>query len=280
MGGDAHVRHRRSAAAWALAILVLATALSLLPTVYMIDMSLRDATESFAPVLFAANPSLANYRTVLGTPGLGRFFLNSTGVALGTVVLTLAAASTLSFAISRLKIRGGSLLLLMVLAALLLPLASLLIPITVLLKSIGLTNTWAGLIGPETAIGIPFATVILKEAMDGIPNELEEAAVIDGASSFTVLVRVVVPLVRPALVAVAIWQFLYSWSEFFLSLVVMTKDAEKTLPLAPLFYQGPFMTNPGQLFAILTLIALVPMVAYALVQRWFVSGLLAGGVKG
>ncbi|MGH7057583.1 MAG: carbohydrate ABC transporter permease [Acetobacteraceae bacterium] len=274
------IRSNRGAARLALAVLIVGTAASLLPTVYMFDMSLRNATESFAPVLFAPHPSLANYRAVLATAGLGRFFLNSTVVAAGTVVLTLVAATALSFAIARLKIRGGSLLLLMVLGALLLPLASLLIPITVLLKNIGLTNTWAGLIGPETAIGIPFATVILKEAMDGVPDELEEAAVIDGASSFVVLLKVVVPLVRPALIVVAIWQFLYSWSEFFLSLVIMTHNAEKTLPLAPLFYQGPYMSDPGELFAILTLIAAVPMVVYALVQRWFVTGLMAGGVKG
>ena len=264
----------------ALLVLILATAISLTPTVYMIDMSLRDSAQTFAPVLIAPNPIFSNYTTVLATSGLERYFLNSVAVAGGTVVLTIGAATTLSFAIARLKMRGGGLLLLMILGALLLPLASLLIPITVLLKNLGLTNTWVGLIGPETAIGIPFATVILKEAMEGVPDELEEAATIDGASSFTVLWKIIVPLIRPALIVVAIWQFLYSWSEFFLALVIMTQNDEKTLPLAPLYYQGPYMSDPGKLFAILTLIAIVPMIVYALVQRWFVSGLMAGGVKG
>ena len=273
-------RRRRPKAPVAFVVLVVATALSLLPTIDMFDMSLRDSAQSFAPVLIAPHPMFSNYGAVLETAGLGRFFLNSTIVATGTVVFTLAASMALSFAIARLKIRGGSVLLLMVLAALLLPLASLLIPVTVLLKNLGLTNTWWGLIGPETAMGIPFATVILKEAMEGIPDELEEAAVIDGASSFTVLCRIVAPLVRPAIIVVAIWQLLYSWSEFFLALVIMTHDAQKTLPLAPLFYEGPYMSDPGKLFAILTLIAVVPMLAYALVQRWFVSGLMAGSVKG
>jgi raffinose/stachyose/melibiose transport system permease protein len=273
-------RVERRASRIALAFLIAATAESLLPTIYMVDISFRDSAESFAPVLIAPHPILANYAAVLATGGLGRFFLNSLIVAAGSVTLTLVAATFLSFAVARLKIRGGTIILLAVLSALLLPLASLLIPITVLLKNLALTNTYLGLIGPFAALGIPFATVILKEAMAAIPDELEEAATIDGASSFTVLARVITPLIRSALIVVAIWQFLFSWNEFFLALVIMTKDAMKTLPLAPLYYQGPYMTDPGKLFAILTLIAIVPMLFYALLQRWFVGGLMAGGVKG
>lgn len=270
-----------SRAGWgAGAALAVATAVSLLPTIYMLDISFRDSAQSFSPVLIAPNPTLANYRAVFATGGLAQFFLNSLVVACGSVLLTLVAATLLSFALQRLKIRGGRLILLIVLSALLLPLASLLIPITVLLSRAGLTNTWIGLIGPTAAIGIPFATVILTEAMAGVPDELEEAAIIDGAGSFTVLVRIVTPLVRSALMVVAIWQFLYTWNEFFLALVIMTKDAAKTLPLAPLYFEGPYMTDPGKLFAILTLIAIVPMLFYVLLQRWFVGGLMAGGVKG
>ena len=136
------------------------------------------------------------------------------------------------------------------------------------------------MIGPNAALGIPFATVIVNEAMAAIPDELEEAATLDGASSLTVLWRIVVPLIRPALIVVAIWEFLFAWNEFFLALVIMTRNAMKTLPLAPLYYQGPYMTDPGKLFAILTLIAVVPMILYACLQRWFVGGLMAGGVKG
>lgn len=264
----------------ALSILIAATALSLVPTIYMVDISLRTAAHSFDPVLIAARPTLANYVVVLHSGHLGRFFANSVAIAAGSVALTLFAAVTLSFAIARLKIRFGRAILLLVLSALLLPLASLLIPITVLLKNLGLTNSYFGLIGPNAALGIPFATVIVNEAMAAIPDELEEAATLDGASSLTVLWRIVVPLIRPALIVVAIWEFLFAWNEFFLALVIMTRNAMKTLPLAPLYYQGPYMTDPGKLFAILTLIAVVPMILYACLQRWFVGGLMAGGVKG
>ncbi len=273
-------RWRRTGRCGALAILIVATGLSAIPTIYMVDISFRNSAQSFAPVLITPAPTLANYAVVLASGGLGRFFLNSLGVATGSVLLTLVAASLLSFAIQRLKIPGGRIILLVVLSALLLPLASLLIPITVLLNHAGLTNTWIGLIGPTAAIGVPFATVILTEAMAAVPDELEEAAMLDGASSFTVLVRIVMPLTRSAVIVVAIWQFLYTWNEFFLALVIMTNNAVKTLPLAPLYFEGPYMTDPGKLFAILTLIAIVPMLFYVFLQRWFVGGLMAGGVKG
>ncbi len=264
----------------AYAVLAGACALSLLPTVYMIDISLRNAQDSFAPVLISAHPTLANYTAVLSHTQFLRFFFNSALVAGLTVLATLVCVTCLAYALSRLKVRGGGIVLLVIMSALLLPLASLLIPITVLLRTIHLTNAYLGLVGPETSLGIAFGTVIVKGAMDGVPMELEEAARLDGAGSLGVLLRIMTPLCRPALLVVAVWQFLFSWNEFFLALVIMSRNAMKTLPLAPLFFEGPFMSNPGKLFAILTLIGVVPMLFYAVLQRWFVSGLMEGGVKG
>lgn len=264
----------------AYAVLAGASALSLLPTIYMIDISLRSAEDSFDTVLIAPRPTLANYVAVLKHGEFLRFFLNSALVAALTVVATLVCVTCLAYALSRLRIRGGGIVLLVIMSALLLPLASLLIPITVLLRNIHLTNTYWGLVGPETSLGIAFGTVIVKGAMDGVPQELEEAALLDGAGSLAVLLRVMTPLCRPALLVVAVWQFLFSWNEFFLALVIMSENPMKTLPLAPLFFEGPYMSDPGKLFAILTLIGVVPMLFYAVLQRWFVSGLMEGGVKG
>ncbi len=273
-------RRLRPSRSIAYVVLGVACALSLLPTIYMVDISVRHSEDSFSPVLIAPHPTLANYAAVLMHGDFVRFFVNSVVISLATVAATLACAVCLAYAISRLKVRGGHIILLIVMSALLLPLASLLIPITVLLRVIGLTNSYLGLIGPETALGIAFGTVIVKGAMDGVPVELEEAAIIDGAGSLSVLLRVVAPLVRPALLVVAVWQFLFSWNEFFLALVIMSRNEMKTLPLAPLYFEGPYMADPGKLFAILTLIGVIPMIIYALLQRWFVSGLMAGGVKG
>jgi ABC-type glycerol-3-phosphate transport system permease component len=273
-------KHGSATRLLAYAFLAIAAFASLVPTIYMVDISLRNSADSFSPVLIAAHVTFANWSQVLSDGNLIGFFVNSGLVALITVLLTLVCVIGLSYAISRLKIRGGQVMLLVVVSALLLPLASLLIPIAKLLAFLHLTNNYFGLIGPETALGIPFGTVIVKAAMDDIPVTLEEAARIDGAGSFAVLAKIIVPLIRPSLIVVAIWQFLFSWNEFFLALVIMTETKVKTLPLAPLYYEGPFMTDPGKLFAVLTLIAVVPIVAYVVLQRWFVAGLMEGSVKG
>lgn len=261
-------------------IMTIVTLFSLLPTIYMVDLSLRDPISSFAPELIAPNPIFDNYGLVLSSPGLYQYFLNSAIVALCTVGLTVLLVILSAFGLSRLRIPGSRLVFYILISGLMIPLASLLVPLTVELKQMTLLNNYFGLIGPFTAIGTPFGLLIIKGAMDNFPRELEEAAVIDGASMWQVLWRVIVPVIVPSILVVAIWQFLYSWNEFFLSLVVMTDSSMKTVPLLPLVYEGPYLTDPGALFAILTVISLVPMLIYALLQRWFVGGLLSGSVKG
>ncbi len=261
-------------------LMIAITILSFLPTIYMVDLSFRNPVSSFSPTLIAGHPTLSNYQTVLANPGFMHYFLNSVIVSLSTVTLTLLFSVLCGFAVSRLRIWGNQLVFYVILAGLMVPLAGLIVPLTVTLKSMGILNNYLGLIGPYTAIGSAFGLLVVKGAMDNFPIELEEAAVLDGASAWRVLAQVIVPTIRPALLVVAIWQFLYAWNEFFLALVVMTNPIMKTVPLMPLQFQGPYMTDPGALFAVLTLISVVPMGVYAALQRWFVGGLMAGSIKG
>ncbi|MBE3559787.1 MAG: carbohydrate ABC transporter permease [Ktedonobacteraceae bacterium] len=276
-------RRRLRKAGWnvpAYVVVLLMTLLSLLPTIYMIDLSLRDPITSFSPVLIAPHPLIDNYRQVLSSPGLYQYFLNSVIVSLSSVALTVFVVLLASFGISRLRIKGAGLIFYVLISGLMIPLASLIVPLTVELKQMSLLNNYFGLIGPFTAIGIPLGLLVVKGAMDNVPADLEEAALIDGATPWQVLWRTIVPVIRPSILVVAIWQFLYSWNEFFLALVVMTDTGMKTVPLLPLVFEGPFMTDPGKLFAILTVISLVPMLVYIALQRWFVGGLMAGSLKG
>lgn len=278
--GGGHVNVKAAPRVFAYALVLAATALSFVPTVYMLDLSLRNPTDFFDATLIGGHPTLANYRQVLSNPGVVRFFLNSSVVALGTVLLTLLFVVWCGFAVSRLRIRGANVVFYAILSGLMIPLAGLIVPLTVTLKTMGLLNNYFGLIGPETAIGSAFGLLVVKAAMDNFPRELEEAAVLDGASRARVLWQIMVPTLMPSLLVVGIWQFLYSWNEFFLALVVMSAPAMQTVPLMPLAFQGPYMTDPGALFAALSIISLVPMLVYAALQRWFVGGLLAGSVKG
>ena len=261
-------------------ILIAVTVLSLIPTIYMIDLSFRNPVNSFSPTLISAHPTLANYQTIFANPGFLRFFANSLVVSISTVVATLLFVILAAFGLSRLQIRGRHLVFYAIISGLMIPLASLIVPLTVVLKTGELLNNYFGLIGPFTALGTPFGLLVLKGAMDNFPRELEEAAVVEGAGRVRVLWGIIVPTLIPSLMVVAIWQFLYSWNEVFLPLVVMTNPSMKTVPLLPLQFEGPYMTDPGALFAILTVISMVPMLVYIILQRWFVGGLMTGGVKG
>lgn len=253
---------------------------SILPTIYMIDLSFRNPVQSFEPSLITGNPILDNYQTVLSDGGFLNYFKNSLIVSLITVVVTLLVVLLASFGLSRLKIQGKGLVFYLLIAGMMVPLASLIVPLTISLKNMNLLNNYFGLVGPFVAIGTPFGLLVLKGAMDSFPKELEEAAVLDGASAFRTLFGIILPTIVPSLLVVAIWQFLYSWNEFFLSLVVMTDNRFKTVPLLPLQFEGPYMTDPGALFAVLTIVSIVPMVVYIVLQKWFVRGLMEGGVKG
>lgn len=261
-------------------VLFLVLGIWMVPQAYMLSIGLRTPAQAFDPVLFAWPITLDNFITVIRDNPLAPIFLNSLIVTISTVAIVVAVASLFAFACSVLHLRGSLVLYATLLTTLMVPLASLVLPLAILLKTFGWVNTYWGLIFPYAALGVPFAIVILKAFMDDSPRELFEAARVDGCSAWQTYWHVALPLVRPAFVFVAIWQFIVTWNEFFLALIVLTKAEMKTLTIVPMQYSGLYMANPGALFAVLTLIALPLILLYVLVQRAFVRGLLAGAVKG
>lgn len=261
-------------------LLGLTAALWLLPIVYMVDVSFRLPWEVFDPAIISPSFTTGNYEQVFKDNPLPAYFVNSIVVSVSSTLLVVAGATAFAFAVSVLHVRWSRAIYAIVLLTLMVPIAALVVPVTQELKQLGLTNNWLGLILPYTALGIPFATVILVGVMDDLPEEVHEAAVIDGAGAWQLLLQVVVPMVKPSIIFVTIWQFITSWNEFFLALTVMTADSAKTLPLIPQQYSGVYLSNPAALFAILTLVAMPLILLYLLVQRWFVAGLLEGAVKG
>lgn len=252
----------------------------MVPEAYMVSIALRPPETVFDPTLFSWPLSFDNFVTVIRDNPLPGFFLNSLIVTLATVALVLAVSSLFAFAAAVLKLPGTAVLYAVLLTTLMVPLASLVLPLAILLKTFGWVNRYIGLILPYAALGAPFAVVILKAFMEDAPKELFEAARVDGCTAWQTFIHVTLPLVRPALVFVAIWQFIVTWNEFFLALIVMTENEMKTVTIVPMQYSGLYMANPGALFAILTIIALPLIGLYVLVQRAFVRGLLAGAVKG
>jgi raffinose/stachyose/melibiose transport system permease protein len=252
----------------------------MIPEAYMVSIALRSPETVFNPTLLSWPLTFANFVTVIKDNPLPVFFMNSLIVTACTVALVVAVSALFAFAVAILKLPAAATLHAILLTTLMVPLASLVLPLAILLKTFGWVNRYIGLIIPYAALGVPFAAVILKSFMEDAPKELFDAARVDGCSAWQMFIHVALPLVRPALVFVAIWQFIVTWNEFFLALVVMTQNEMKTVTIVPMQYSGLYMANPGALFAILTLIALPLIVLYIAVQRAFVRGLIAGAVKG
>lgn len=252
----------------------------MVPEAYMVSIAMRSPETVFDPTLWTWPLTFTNIITVIRDNPLPAFFLNSLIVTISTVLLVLVVSSLFAFAVAILRLPGTTVLYAVLLTTLMVPLASLVLPLAILLKTFGWVNRYVGLVMPYGALGVPFAIVILKAFMEDAPRELFDAARVDGCSVWQTFIHVTLPLVRPALVFVAIWQFIVTWNEFFLALIVMTQNEMKTVTIIPMQYSGLYMANPGALFAILTIIAFPLIGLYVLVQRAFVRGLLAGAVKG
>jgi raffinose/stachyose/melibiose transport system permease protein len=252
----------------------------MVPQIYMLSIGLRTPAQAFMPSLVTWPVTFDNFIIVIRDNPLPSILLNSLIVTVATVAIVVSVASLFAYACAVLRLRGSIILYTTLLTTLMVPLASLVLPLAILLKNFGWINTYIGLILPYSALGVPFAMVILKAFMEDAPKELFEAARVDGCDAWQTYWHVALPLVRPALIFVTIWQFIVTWNEFFLALIVLTRAEMKTLTIVPMQYSGMYMANPGALFATLTLIALPLILLYILVQRAFVRGLLAGAVKG
>lgn len=273
--------NRKRLWSWAvIAGLTVVAIIWMLPLIYMVDVSFRLPQYLFDPALIVWNFTLVNYQTVIDGNALGHYFLNTIVISCASVVLVMGFAAAFAFGVTVLRLPFAKLLYAMVLLTLMVPLAALVVPLAQILVRFGWENTYWGLIIPYAALGVPFAVVILRGFMETIPVDLFEAASVEGANTWQLLTRIVLPILKPSLIFIGVWQFITSWNEFFLALIVMTQDVKKTLALVPEQYSGLYQGNPGALFAILVIIAVPLVVLYLVVQRWFVAGLMEGALKG
>jgi len=230
--------------------------------------------------LLISGVSLRNYETIFADTEVIRHFVNSAAVTIPSVALVVIISSLAAFALARLKFLARDIWFYLLIMTLMLPIPTLVVPIFQINKALGLNDNYLGLILPYTALGVPFAIVILRSFFAGFPIEIEEAARLDGCTRFGIYWRIMMPVSWPAVAVVIIWQFMTSWNEFILALVTMNSVDVKPLTLVPLVYSGQFLMRPGPMFAILTLITLPVIVVYYLMQRFMVSGLTAGAVRG
>ena len=207
------------------------------------------------------------------------YTLNSLIVASCATILTLLVGTLAAYSFSRFHFAGKRAFLLVFLLSQMLPGASVIIPLFQLLKKIGLYDTHAGLILVHTAVLLPFVIWLLYGFFQGIPSEVEDAALIDGCSTMEALWRVVLPLALPGLGATALFAFLGSWSEFFFALILTSSDSTRTIPVGIGLFVGEYVDVWNQMSAAAVLFSLPPLMLFLVTRRTFVKGLAAGALK-
>jgi multiple sugar transport system permease protein len=253
------------------------------PLLWMLSVSLKGPRElvELYPSLIPSEPTLENYKTALQDSALVQSAVNSTKISIVTALVTTAVGLPAAYVLAR---RRGILTtfgLGWILVSQMFPLILIIIPLFLLLKDIGLTNTHVGLIGVYTVWALPFVLWMLQAYVRTIPPDLEEAARVDGATRFQILVGIIAPLLAPGVVVTTLFAFITAWNEFFFALVVLQTEDLYTLPLKLKQYVGiEGIVRLGPLAAAALLATLPSLILFAFIQRWLTRGLMSGAVKG
>jgi putative chitobiose transport system permease protein len=253
----------------------------LLPLIWLVSTAFKSPSEDifqFPPQFLPAQPTIANFIEVWQTNPFGRYLFNSTLVALLTVGLNLLFCSLAAYPLARLDFRGRNALFTLIVSTILIPFQIVMIPLYILTVQLGLRNSYLGLIFP--AIASAFGIFLLRQAFQGVPKELEEAARMDGCSELGIWWFVMLPSIRPALVTLAIFVFIGAWSDFLWPLIILDQPEYYTLPLGVAKLAGAFSLD-WRLIAAGSVISIAPILLFFLVmQRYIVPTETGSGVKG
>lgn len=262
--------------------LAVVLAVCLFPFAWMALSSIKLLRELYTvpPHWIPEAPTLEHYRRVLFASNVPRYFLNSVIISSGSTALALLLAVFASYGFARFRFRGKRAAQAFILVGQLLPTAAIIVPLFMTLRYLDLVNTYLGLILVYTILTLPLSVWMLTSYFRAIPVELEEAAIIDGASRLSILFRITLPLSLPGVVAVLVYAFVTTWNEFIFALVLAQDSQVKTLPIGIAEFTGEFTTDWGAVMAASLLMTLPIAIVFFALQRLFVGGLTAGAVKG
>jgi raffinose/stachyose/melibiose transport system permease protein len=264
-------------------VALLIVAITLVPMLYVIVGGFRTTAQLNTTPTGMPHPWVwQNYRAILTSSTFWENLGNSALIAAVVTALAVGLGSMASFALARYRFPGRDGWYLLFAAGLLFPPNVASLPVYLLDKQINLLDNWLGVALPEAAFALPITIIILRPFMRAVPGEIEDAAIVDGASRITFFLRVLVPLSRPALMTVAVLAFVTSWNAYLLPLLVFTTPSHYTLPLGVATFQSTYSQNTAAVFAFTALSMLPALAFFALAQRRIVGGLsgLAGSVKG
>ncbi len=260
------------------AVIVAGAAVMFFPFLWTIVTSLTPgAGLTFTPSLIPTDPSLEAYARLFTERPFLRIVANSLGLAIVTTLVQLFTSATAAYAFSRLPFRGRGVVFAVYLATMMIPLQVLIVPLFVELKAFGLLNTYLGALLPTFASA--FGIFLLRQAVNQVPRELDEAATLDGAGHFRIFGSIILPNIRPALATLAVFAFMGSWNSFLWPLVVLRKPELQTLPVALAGLQGQY-TTAWDIVMAGSVVSILPMLAlYLFAQRYVVQGVASSGIK-
>ena len=254
----------------------------LFPFYWLVNTSLKTGSDLSSAALLPPSPTLSNYESIFNDSNFTSALRNSAIVSLLTTILALTVGSFCAYALARLKLRGKFIILAIILSITTFPQITIAAPIFKLWRDVGLFNTIPGLIIPYLTFALPLATYILVSFFREIPKDLEEAALVDGATNFEAFRKVVVPLAAPGLATAGILTFIATWNEFLLAITLTSNSDARTVPAAIAFFTGStqFEQPLGTISAASVVISVPLILAVLLFQKRIVAGLTAGAVKG
>jgi arabinogalactan oligomer/maltooligosaccharide transport system permease protein len=264
-------------------LLIVSCLIAVYPVLRILSVSLRpgDRLLSTSLAIIPADATLEAYRTVLVDKEFLLWLWNSIAITAGTAIVGVTLAATSAYAFSRWRFPGRSPGMIFLLATQMIPAPMMIVPIFILATKLGLTETYRGLVIAYSVTSVPFSIWILKGYYDTIPRDLEEAALIDGASPMGTFWRIMLPLSTPALAIVFLFNFMTAWNDYLFARVMLGKsEALWTWPLGLQRFQGQFQTQWG-MFAAASIMVMIPVLALFLYSsKWLISGLTLGSVKG
>jgi N,N'-diacetylchitobiose transport system permease protein len=261
---------------------VLILVVMLFPIYWMVSTAFKPGKEilTLTPVWFPSPVTFDNFRSAINYPFFWNDVVNSLTVVLSVVAISVALAFLAAVSVARFGFRGRTAFVVMVIAVQMVPLNALVIPMYLLLDKLGQVDTLLGVIAYYLAIVLPFMIWTLRGFVANVPVDLEEAAMVDGATRVGAFLRIVFPLVAPGLVATAIFGFIQAWNEYIIAYVLLSSSSKQTLTIWLASFTTQHGTDWGGLMAGATLTALPVVVFFLLVQRHVAGGLTAGAVKG
>jgi multiple sugar transport system permease protein len=254
--------------------------LIVLPFIYMFSTSFKSMGEVFqTPIQWIPSElRIENYTTPLREHPIRRYFQNSLFVATSVTLLNLLTCSLAGYSFAKFTYPGRDILFGIVLATMMIPLASMIIPLFMVVKSLGWIDTYWGLILPAGTSA--FGIFLMRQHMKTIPDDLIDAARLDGSSEIRTFFAIILPMSRTALASLAIFIFMWNWDSFFWPLLVVTNEQYRTLPLGIALFESSYGTNYPQLMAVAFLAMLPVLIVFLILQRHFIEALALSGVKG